>query len=348
MKPDPFLSEVGVYNVADALRNSVNASVQRNKVYVKKTSAKNRQDFRDAWGRALQFLTKGYYKKISDNTHLRFIQAVADAMTKNWGHILVGGKLRFGTSQKALNLYLKFLWRLGKIPEPPHCPVDGVILKSIRVHDAWTQSDNPDQYKDWISKIRAKAAPKSAAMWEYEIWNGVAKKNHNVKTPKPNQKMTRSSRSVGNGGGNGNDNTNLRNGGNHQDCPKCQLGKMIVRVHRENPQNIQLPPLLNANIDHDHGHRIRVSAENGWAWQFHINLNSVRINRFSEAPDARIRYNQFCESRNAQNGNFGNNIYGNGLGSIYCLTVMGANAQEQQFHLIANEAIYKMSQLYTL
>ena len=348
MKPDPFLSKVGVYNVADALRNSVNASVQRNKVYVKNTSAKNCQDFRDAWGCALQFFTNRYNKKLSDNTHLSFIQAVADAMTKNWGHILVGGKLRFGTSQKALNLYLKFLWRLEKIPEPPHCPVDGVILKSIRVPDAWTQSDNPDQYKDWISKIRVKAAPKSVAMWEYEIWNGVANKSYYVKTPKPKQKMTRSSRAIGNGGGNRNDNTNLRNGGNHSDCPKCQLGMQIIGVHRENPHRHPLPPLLNDNIDHDRGHRIRVSAENGWAWQYHINLNSVRIDRFSEAPDARIRYNQFCELRNAQNGNFGNNINGNGLRSIYSLTAMGANAQEQQFPLIANEAICKMSQLYTL
>jgi hypothetical protein len=84
--------------------------------------------------------------------------------------------LRFGTSQKAFNLYLKFLWRLGYIPAPPHCPVDGVILRSAGISGSWTQSNSSAEYLRWINALRQHAGPKSLAEWEYGEWN----QNRNV------------------------------------------------------------------------------------------------------------------------------------------------------------------------
>jgi hypothetical protein len=39
--------------------------------------------------------------------------------------------MRIGLAQKALNLYLKYLWCLGEIHEPPHCPLDSIVLGQV-------------------------------------------------------------------------------------------------------------------------------------------------------------------------------------------------------------------------
>lgn len=40
---------------------------------------------------------------------------------------------RIGSAQKALNLYRKYLWCLGYIPFPPHCPFDATIIDQLPV-----------------------------------------------------------------------------------------------------------------------------------------------------------------------------------------------------------------------
>jgi hypothetical protein len=42
---------------------------------------------------------------------------------------------RVGTAQKALNLYLKYLWCLGEIKTPPHCPFDRGIIQMLPVSE---------------------------------------------------------------------------------------------------------------------------------------------------------------------------------------------------------------------
>jgi hypothetical protein len=68
------------------------------------------------------------------------------------------GKINFGIAQKMLNLYLKYMWSLGNIQEPPHFPVDRIIqIKLIRTSqttrdypikiEAWTQFDDEALFK---------------------------------------------------------------------------------------------------------------------------------------------------------------------------------------------------------
>ena len=60
-------------------------------------------------------------------------------------HGAVGGRFRIGVAQKALNLYLKHLWCLDWIYEPPHCPFDNGIIRLLRPtprETLWTQMDS--------------------------------------------------------------------------------------------------------------------------------------------------------------------------------------------------------------
>lgn len=170
---DLFLAKVGVRNLSDAMRNSIRASLQRNKTYKNKVSQSDRKKLRHAWSDLIISAAKQYNQPVTDAEHCRVITQIAQSLSQSHKRILVGGKMRFGTSQKAFNLYLKFLWRLGHIAQPPHCPVDGVILRAAGILDSWTKSDSVSDYMAWINAIRRLAGKMTIADWEYEKWNGA-------------------------------------------------------------------------------------------------------------------------------------------------------------------------------
>jgi hypothetical protein len=67
------------------------------------------------------------------------------------GTLLADDQPTFGVSQKALNLFLKYLWCFRMINEPPHCPIDGQVLKRIK----WTGVPWPLMTKkDYLAAIR--------------------------------------------------------------------------------------------------------------------------------------------------------------------------------------------------
>lgn len=77
-------------------------------------------------------------------------------------------------AQKSLNLYLKYLWCLSEVPMPPHCTVDGIVLRAAGVHGSWTKCDSIEEYKRWIGELK-KHAKKHAgtdklAEWEILVW----------------------------------------------------------------------------------------------------------------------------------------------------------------------------------
>ena len=107
--------------------------------------------------------------------HLKEICSLADYLTTNHSETLKNGRFRIGTAQKALNLYLKYLWCIGAIPEPPHCPFDFQIIKrlpGIR-QVPWTRLDDAESYKLLVTAARRAAGPLSIARWELEVYNGV-------------------------------------------------------------------------------------------------------------------------------------------------------------------------------
>ncbi len=175
MVNDPFLELTGVKTEADAVREALKSALQQrqNKVYARDEVGSERTEFRSELARLIREESKVYAQPnqlISDVQHCEAIQRISDTLSRRFGNILMGGRMRYGTSQKALNLYLKFLWRLGKSGIPPHCPVDGNVLEAAGIIGSWTKSDSEKEYLGWINDIRRKAARLSLAEWEYTVW----------------------------------------------------------------------------------------------------------------------------------------------------------------------------------
>jgi len=169
---ESFLKEVKASDETSAQKNTVSASFKRNKLYAKKERQK---ELGSALKKQVESMTTQYLDKLVDEaTHLENIKKISDNLSSSFGDVLINKRLNIGTAQKALNLYLKFLWCLGKLKgQPPHCPMDSIVLKKARVYDAWTKCDSMDDYKKWVKKIKANADAKNLTLpeWELEIWS---------------------------------------------------------------------------------------------------------------------------------------------------------------------------------
>lgn len=167
---DLFLKVDGIQNKEQALKWSINASLQRNRVYKNDDHWEVREKLRNEWERLLCKEAQAYENPsdpISDEQHCAAITRIADALSAEFGDILVEGRLRFGTSQKALNLFLKYLWALDQIKMPPHCPIDSVVLESAGIAGSWTRCDSAEEYLGWINAIRKRL---TLAEWENSTW----------------------------------------------------------------------------------------------------------------------------------------------------------------------------------
>jgi hypothetical protein len=174
---DLFLSVTKVNTEEAAMMETLKGALQQrqNKVYARDEVGNERLTFRLELARMMREESKRYLQRdqpVSDDEHCAAIRRISDILAARFGEILKGGRFRYGTSQKAFNLYLKFLWRLGALRDgqPPHCPVDGIVLNTAGLTGSWTWSDDEQEYRHWINEIRKKAAPRNLADWEYETW----------------------------------------------------------------------------------------------------------------------------------------------------------------------------------
>lgn len=117
-------------------------------------------------------------KGISEDVHNAKIQEMADLLTERFKPVLHQERFRIGVSQKIINLFLKYMWSLGEIPEPCHCPVDGIIKDKIQQKMSgvelvdWTRLDDLFDYLKYIDIIRQFSISEnmSIARWELENW----------------------------------------------------------------------------------------------------------------------------------------------------------------------------------
>ena len=152
------------------MSNAIQSALQHNKTYRSESDYGMRDAFRSEWAKFIREESINYVQPVADVQHCEAIRRIADKLQVKFGQLLSSGHLRYGTSQKALNLYLKFLWRLGKVAMPPHCPVDRIVLNAGGIDGVWTRCDSVAQYMEWINLLRARAKPLSLAEWEHQIW----------------------------------------------------------------------------------------------------------------------------------------------------------------------------------
>jgi hypothetical protein len=173
---DLFLELTGVSTEQDAMRGSINAAVsvrRGGKIYA--TGDNNeRRAFKKQLAELIRKESERYMHpagKIPDEQHCESIRRIIGNLSTRSKKCLFDEHLRWGIAQKAFNLYLKFLWRLGilRVP-PPHCPVDRVVLRAAGIDGSWTKCDSEQQYMEWIEKLRARAGTLCLSEWEYKVW----------------------------------------------------------------------------------------------------------------------------------------------------------------------------------
>ncbi len=110
------------------------------------------------------------------------------------GYALVGIHLRkqkccLKKGTTSLNLYLKYCWARGIIKEPPHCPIDSIVIEQIKCpsdkkckickNTSWTKIDDKEEYQHFIDNARTKAnvQGQTLACWELKIWQTAMSKS---------------------------------------------------------------------------------------------------------------------------------------------------------------------------
>lgn len=166
--------------IDQAMVNSIGAAFQHAGVYVQglKDNDERKDVLRKALAKELQSLVATYANAVTEEAHYQNIVSLADTLTRQFkdSGILRNGRFRIGIAQKALNLYLKYLWYLGDIPTPPHCPIDRRIIDKLnlnwreRGNYDWTKLDDIEKYKTLIQNCKDKAGSASVAEWELKEW----------------------------------------------------------------------------------------------------------------------------------------------------------------------------------
>ncbi|KQR70265.1 hypothetical protein [Pedobacter sp. Leaf176] len=160
---------------------SLAGAFQRNNVYAENiddNNGKKKESFKKKLKEHVLKITDRYHVFVSDENH---VSNILEIIALNADDILKVGKLTFGTAQKLLNLYLKYMWcteRLAHIP--PHCPVDSIILGNSKnyKYDSWTKLKCETKYMLYINDLRELATQDNLhlAEWELGVFNRRAEK----------------------------------------------------------------------------------------------------------------------------------------------------------------------------
>jgi hypothetical protein len=118
--------------------------------------------------------------EMDEDSHIKNIEDLADCLSEEFRglRVLKDDRFRIGIAQKALNLYLKYLWCTDQICMPPHCPFDSMIISKLPgcKDIKWTTLLNIDDYRRLVKAARAQAGDKPIAQWELETYQGLVGK----------------------------------------------------------------------------------------------------------------------------------------------------------------------------
>ena len=175
---DAFLVLTKVEDEVGAMSNSIMAALQHNPTYLQSATDSDKKEFRRTFAEQIKKYASSYFQPITDDVHNNYMCEICDYISIKHENILACQRLRFGTVQKAFNLYLKFLWCLDQNrADPPHCPVDRIILNHAGINGVWTKLDSVGLYNDWIHRLKKVAKESgfsSLQQWELSIWSKAA------------------------------------------------------------------------------------------------------------------------------------------------------------------------------
>jgi len=153
---------------------TVRGAFQRARIYRPEAGERARAKFREALRSSLTKRAVEYSEPVSEDDHVANIVSLADELSDGHTDVLVNGRFRIGVAQKALNLYLKYLWCIGKATTPPHCPFDAVVIQMLVDCGSmnWTKLDSAAEYRMLVTAAKTRAAGKTLAEWELETYGG--------------------------------------------------------------------------------------------------------------------------------------------------------------------------------
>ncbi len=163
---------------AEFFQLTLEATMQRGAVYQPNLTEQQRQPVHRTLRERLDALLPQYEStELAESTHLANIEQLAQDVTARHTEVLNGGRFRVGNAQKALNLYLKYLWCLGRIGRPPHCPFDYYVLHEIPgwKSRSWTAIDSIGMYAELVAAARVVAGTQSLAEWEIALYNTLGR-----------------------------------------------------------------------------------------------------------------------------------------------------------------------------
>ena len=139
---------------------SFGGAFQRANVYKKNIDENLRKEFR----KSIQIKIEEYVEKFyvhrspNSNKHCNNLLEIKEWVDKNFSKILTKNEIKLGVIQKLLNLYLKYLWCLGKISKPPHCPIDRIIISKLNIKNPpnWTTLNDIRDYMNIVEKNNSK------------------------------------------------------------------------------------------------------------------------------------------------------------------------------------------------
>src|SRR6266481_663365 len=171
--------------------SSINAAFQRAVIYSRliKVEECDREELRKELSAQIKAKAHAYSDKVDEDKHIDYIVEIAKTISDKFKSIIHDGEFRIGIAEKAFNLYLKYLWCMGRIPTPPHCPFDGIIIAKLKINDPnvetrWTELKLINDYEKLVVAARNQANDKMLAEWELQVWNENRDRNKSKPTAK--------------------------------------------------------------------------------------------------------------------------------------------------------------------
>ncbi len=152
-----------------------NASVQHASIYKTGAWKNNSKEISGFRKKIISYISQNlipqYKTTVSESDHCKNIASLINfANDADTVGILGNDGYKYGVAQKLLNLSLKYYWCLDEITEPPHCPVDRIVIDKTKLRGKvnWTTITREADYLQVIREIDnlAQQAKQSIAIWE--------------------------------------------------------------------------------------------------------------------------------------------------------------------------------------
>jgi hypothetical protein len=151
-------------------RDAVASSVMHNRLYLNgNTLETEKGKVKQEWLKLLcQRSLKYKTKIISKKDYFDDVEEIKDAMNMEFSEII---NFQYSHAQKSMSIFLKHLWCIERINEPPSCPIDSIVLKAAGLgNERWTQIHTKEKFIELFERIEdhAHMNSKSIAQWELE------------------------------------------------------------------------------------------------------------------------------------------------------------------------------------